>query len=68
MTPKSLLRRRCPLTEKAFMKALCISPRELGFSLAYDVCQNIAKFEEHTVDGEKRVVCVHRKSATRWSG
>jgi tRNA-splicing ligase RtcB (3'-phosphate/5'-hydroxy nucleic acid ligase) len=33
--------------------------------LVYDVCHNIAKFEEHVVDGQKRTVCVHRKGATR---
>jgi tRNA-splicing ligase RtcB len=52
-------------TEKAFMKALGISPKELGFSLIYDVCHNIAKIEEHVVDGKKRRLCVHRKGATR---
>jgi len=31
----------------------------------YDVCHNIAKFEEHELDGERRRVCVHRKGATR---
>ena len=51
--------------EKAFMKALNISPRDLGFSLIYDVCHNIAKIEEHTVDGKKRRLCIHRKGATR---
>jgi tRNA-splicing ligase RtcB (3'-phosphate/5'-hydroxy nucleic acid ligase) len=51
--------------EKAFMKALNISPRDLGFSLIYDVCHNIAKIEEHTVDGKTRRLCVHRKGATR---
>jgi tRNA-splicing ligase RtcB len=33
--------------------------------LIYDVCHNIAKIEEHTVEGKKKVVCVHRKGATR---
>jgi tRNA-splicing ligase RtcB len=51
--------------EKAFMKALAIGPKELGFSLIYDVCHNIAKLEEHVVDGKKRSLCVHRKGATR---
>ncbi|MFQ5848961.1 MAG: RtcB family protein [Candidatus Binatia bacterium] len=51
--------------EKAFLKALGISPRDLGFSLIYDVCHNIAKIEEHVVEGESRRVCVHRKGATR---
>jgi tRNA-splicing ligase RtcB (3'-phosphate/5'-hydroxy nucleic acid ligase) len=51
--------------EKAFMKALHIGPKDLGFSLLYDVCHNIAKIEDHVVDGKKRRLCVHRKGATR---
>ena len=51
--------------EKAFMKALSISPRELGFSLIYDVCHNIAKMEDHVIGGKQRRLCVHRKGATR---
>jgi tRNA-splicing ligase RtcB len=51
--------------EKAFTRALNISPKELGFSLIYDVCHNIAKIEDHVVDGKKRRLCVHRKGATR---
>ena len=34
-------------------------------NLVYDVCHNIAKFEEHLVDGKKKKVWVHRKGATR---
>ena len=56
------------LTERAFLQALEISERELGFSLIYDVCHNIAKFEEHVVDGKRRRLCVHRKGATRAFG
>jgi tRNA-splicing ligase RtcB len=39
-------------------------------SLVYDVCHNIAKFEEHEVAGKNMNVCVHRKGATRafWKG
>ena len=33
--------------------------------LVYDVCHNIAKFEEHDVDGQRKMLCVHRKGATR---
>ena len=33
--------------------------------LVYDVCHNIAKIEEHTFNGRKIKVCVHRKGATR---
>lgn len=51
--------------EKAFAKVLNLGPRELGFSLIYDVCHNIAKIEEHVVEGKRRRLCVHRKGATR---
>ena len=37
----------------------------LGLEIVYDVAHNIAKMEEHTVDGRRRRVCVHRKGATR---
>ncbi|TAL69304.1 MAG: RtcB family protein [Bacteroidetes bacterium] len=33
--------------------------------ILYDVAHNIAKIEEHTVNGEKKKVLVHRKGATR---
>ena len=36
--------------------------------LMYDVAHNIAKIEEHTVDGVFRKVIVHRKGATRAFG
>src|SRR5207245_5636281 len=38
---------------------------DLGMELLYDVAHNIAKLEEHTVDGKKKRVWVHRKGATR---
>lgn len=37
----------------------------LGMSMIYDVAHNIAKVEEHTVNGKKKKVIVHRKGATR---
>lgn len=37
----------------------------LGMRLVYDQAHNIAKFEEHTIDGTKQNVLVHRKGATR---
>ncbi|MHC4217986.1 MAG: RtcB family protein [Planctomycetota bacterium] len=41
-------------------------PRDrLEMQLVYDVAHNIAKFEEHRVNGRSKVVCVHRKGATR---
>jgi tRNA-splicing ligase RtcB len=36
--------------------------------LIYDVAHNVAKFEEHRVDGKSMKVCVHRKGATRSFG
>ena len=52
-------------TADAMRRVLGITERDLGIRLIYDVCHNIAKFEEHEVDGEQRRVCVHRKGATR---
>jgi tRNA-splicing ligase RtcB len=52
-------------TGEALEKALGMGPRELGMRLVYDVCHNIAKIEEHVVDGKKMTLCVHRKGATR---
>ena len=34
----------------------------------YDIAHNMAKLEEHEVDGRKRELCVHRKGATRAFG
>ncbi|MBW1899037.1 MAG: RtcB family protein [Deltaproteobacteria bacterium] len=51
--------------KEVLMRSLGISPRDLGMQLLYDVCHNIAKKEEHTIDGKKKQVCVHRKGATR---
>ncbi|MDD1694079.1 MAG: RtcB family protein [Methanoregula sp.] len=36
--------------------------------LVYDVAHNVAKIEDHIVDGKKMSVCVHRKGATRAFG
>ena len=33
--------------------------------IVYDVCHNIAKSEDHEVDGSRKTVLVHRKGATR---
>lgn len=41
---------------------------EIEINVLYDVCHNIAKFEEHVVDGKKKIVCIHRKGATRAFG
>lgn len=52
-------------TKQALMTALSISPKELGISLIYDLAHNIAKIEEHTINGKKKKLIVHRKGATR---
>jgi len=36
--------------------------------LVYDVTHNVAKIEEHLVEGKRMNVCVHRKGATRAFG
>ncbi len=41
------------------------SAEALDIRLVYDVCHNIAKFEIHEVEGQRRRLCVHRKGATR---
>jgi tRNA-splicing ligase RtcB len=50
---------------EVFQHALGISPKILDMNLVYDVSHNIAKKETHVVEGEKRILCVHRKGATR---
>ncbi len=39
--------------------------QDMEMDLVYDVAHNIAKFEEHRVNGHRKTVCVHRKGATR---
>ncbi|MGQ9677705.1 MAG: RtcB family protein [bacterium] len=50
---------------EAFAKVLGISIEKIGMSQVYDVAHNIAKIEEHEVNGKKMRLCVHRKGATR---
>ncbi|MBU0559709.1 MAG: RtcB family protein [Bacteroidetes bacterium] len=53
------------LARRAFKSTFSISDEELAFNLIYDVSHNIAKIEDHSIDGKLRKVCVHRKGATR---
>jgi len=41
------------------------TPDDLDMHVVYDVSHNIAKMEEHMVDGRPKTVLVHRKGATR---
>jgi tRNA-splicing ligase RtcB len=52
-------------TRESFANIFGKSAEQLGMKQIYDVAHNIAKIEEHTVDGRKVKVCVHRKGATR---
>ncbi|MEE9174031.1 MAG: RtcB family protein, partial [Thermoplasmata archaeon] len=38
---------------------------DLGMEIVYDVSHNMAKLEEHNVEGTRKEVYVHRKGATR---
>jgi len=53
------------LAHQSFTRTLNLSAQDLGFNLVYDVCHNVAKIEEHEIDGKRKKVCVHRKGATR---
>jgi tRNA-splicing ligase RtcB len=46
---------------QAFQAVLGKAP----LSLLYDVSHNLAKLEEHRLGGQSRLLCVHRKGATR---
>ncbi|MBI2554757.1 MAG: RtcB family protein [Candidatus Rokubacteria bacterium] len=48
-----------------FARVFSASPSGPGIGLVYDVAHNIAKTEEHEVDGRRQRVVVHRKGATR---
>jgi len=53
---------------ESFEKILNVNAEDSDMGIVYDVCHNIAKLEEHEVDGKKREVYVHRKGATRSFG
>ena len=53
---------------QSFENVLGRDAEELGMHVVYDVCHNIAKLEEHVVDGKKMMLYVHRKGATRSFG
>jgi len=53
------------LARNVFEKIFDKSWSNLGLSLVYDVAHNIAKMERHKVNGNEKILCVHRKGATR---
>jgi len=50
---------------EAFCRVMGMGDNDAGLELIYDVTHNIAKIEEHEVDGKREKLCVHRKGATR---
>ncbi len=56
------------LAVRALQRALGLSEEDLAARVLYDVCHNVAKVEEHLIDGAARRVLVHRKGATRAFG
>ncbi len=50
---------------RAFSAVFERSEEELDLSVVYDISHNMAKVEEHAVDGGRRKLLVHRKGATR---
>ncbi|WP_278155652.1 RtcB family protein [Methanogenium sp. S4BF] len=54
------------LTREVLSRNFSLSAEEMP--LVYDVTHNVAKIEEHLVDGKRTTLCVHRKGATRAFG
>lgn len=52
-------------TRKVFEDVLRRKAEDMEIRLVYDIAHNIAKEEEHVIDGKKKKLCVHRKGATR---
>jgi len=53
---------------ETFERVFNQSAEKLGMHMLYDVAHNIAKFENHFVEGKIKKVLVHRKGATRAFG
>ncbi|XP_071171004.1 RNA-splicing ligase RtcB homolog isoform X1 [Mytilus edulis] len=53
------------LARQAFAKMFNTTPDDLDMQVIYDVSHNIAKFEEHYIDGKQKTLLVHRKGSTR---
>ena len=50
---------------ESFEQVLGRSWRDMGMWQVYDVSHNMAKIEDHVVNGKRERLCVHRKGATR---
>ena len=56
------------LIRRSFDHALRGKVANPGIYQIYDIAHNMAKIEEHEVNGKRMTVCVHRKGATRAFG
>ena len=56
------------LARRSFEEVLAGKVKSFDLHTVYDVAHNIAKIEEHEVDGKKLKLCIHRKGATRAFG
>jgi tRNA-splicing ligase RtcB len=50
---------------EAFERVLAGKVSDFNLRQVYDVAHNIAKFEDHQVNGDTTRLCIHRKGATR---
>ena len=50
---------------ECFQRIFRAEARKLGMEVLYDVSHNLAKVEDHVVEGETMSLMVHRKGATR---
>lgn len=53
------------LAREGFSKVFGTNADDLDMNVIYDVSHNVAKIEEHMVDGKLKTLLVHRKGATR---
>lgn len=53
---------------KAFARVFNLQPDDMEMNVVYDVAHNIAKVEDHMVDGKPMRLLVHRKGSTRAFG
>jgi len=53
------------LTRRSFERVFGRSSKDMGIDLVYDIAHNIAKLEKYVINGKEKILCVHRKGATR---
>jgi tRNA-splicing ligase RtcB len=56
------------LAREVFERIFNMGWEKMGMQLIYDVAHNIAKIEKYNINGKEKLLCVHRKGATRAFG